>query len=89
MTTAAARADEVPRMPGAEEAHHSNHYSGFLDLTSTRHMHYFYVESEASPVDDPIIFWTNGRPTAHVAFLRQSHMFNIYMLPTYLCLFAL
>jgi len=61
MATPRAVADYVHHLPGIEEAQHSGHYSGFLDLTPTRHMHYFYVESEGSPAEDPVIFWTNGK----------------------------
>lgn len=62
MSTAAAVADYVPWIPGIQDAPHSKHYSGFFDLTPTRHMHYMYVESEGNPTEDPVIFWTNGGP---------------------------
>lgn len=53
--------DRVRFLPGASKLL-SRQYSGFLDVTPERHMHYYYVESENDPESDSIIFWTNGGP---------------------------
>lgn len=40
----------------------SNQFSGFLDITPTKNIHYMYYESENDPATDPVVFWTNGGP---------------------------
>jgi carboxypeptidase C (cathepsin A) len=37
-------------------------YSGFLDVTSTKRLHYVFAESETDPVNDPVVIWFNGGP---------------------------
>ena len=34
-------------------------YSGYLDITPQKHMHYWFVESEAGP-NAPLVLWFNG-----------------------------
>lgn len=38
----------------------SNHFSGYLKISSTKFIHYYYAESQSDPTIDKIIFWTNG-----------------------------
>lgn len=59
--TTARNNDYISSLPGAP-AFLSKQYSGFLNITETKKIHYFYVESEKNPVNDSIIFWTNGGP---------------------------
>lgn len=40
----------------------SKQFSGFLDITETKNLHYMYYESERSPDSDSVVFWTNGGP---------------------------
>lgn len=40
----------------------SNQFSGFLDITDSKNLHYMYFESERSPETDSVVFWTNGGP---------------------------
>jgi hypothetical protein len=60
--TAAAQNDRIVSLPGATSALLSNQFSGYLNVTSTRGIHYMYFESERDPEKDPVIFWTNGGP---------------------------
>jgi hypothetical protein len=53
--------DQIIELPGADNLL-SNHFSGYLDITSTKHIHYFYIESHRNPVEDSVVFWTNGGP---------------------------
>lgn len=53
--------DQIIDLPGAENLL-SNHFSGYLDITLTKHIHYIYIESHRNPVQDSVIFWTNGGP---------------------------
>jgi cathepsin A (carboxypeptidase C) len=37
-------------------------YSGYLDVTDSKSLHYVFVESQDDPANDPVIFWFNGGP---------------------------
>lgn len=54
--------DQVLSLPRALEPPKSNQFSGFLQIDAEKFIHYFYFESENDPINDPIIFWTNGGP---------------------------
>ena len=59
--TPEALADEVTSLPGAEKLSiNFRQFSGYLDITETKHMHYWFVESSGNPEKDPVAFWTNG-----------------------------
>ena len=57
--TTAALADQITNLPGASILL-SNQFSGYLQISSTKHIHYFFVESENDPEKDPLFIWTNG-----------------------------
>ena len=40
----------------------SNWFSGYLDVTSTKGLHYVFIESLDKPSTDPILVWFNGGP---------------------------
>ena len=40
----------------------STWYSGYLDITETKSIHYIYIESLDKPTTDPIVLWMNGGP---------------------------
>lgn len=40
----------------------SRMFSGYLNVSETKHMHYIFVESEAFPSSDPVVIWLNGGP---------------------------
>ena len=54
--------DKIDTLPGLNFPITFNQYSGFisLDEMETRNIFYWFVESRSDPVNDPIIFWTNG-----------------------------
>lgn len=54
--------DQVFSLPHALELPKSNQFSGFLQIDAEKFIHYFYIESENDPANDPVIFWTNGGP---------------------------
>lgn len=61
--TEGAQLDQVVELPGLNFATQFNQFSGYLDLPdSTKHLHYWYVESETKAETAPVVFWTNGGP---------------------------
>lgn len=53
-------ADRVTYLPSAQLR--SNIFSGYLDIGAGKHIHYILAESERTPSEDPVVFWTNGGP---------------------------
>ncbi|KAK9768611.1 hypothetical protein K7432_000598 [Basidiobolus ranarum] len=37
-------------------------YSGYIDVTSGKHLYYWFFESRHKPSTDPVILWLNGGP---------------------------
>lgn len=82
--TDAALADQVQSLPGSETLDTvPTMFSGYLDIpgkdgTLTKHMHYWFVESDNSPSEDPIGFWTNGGPgcSGLLGFLTEQGPFQ-------------
>lgn len=66
--TKEAKADKIASLPGAEGlAIKFNQFSGYLAIPGTsaektKHIHYWFVESQNAPAEDPLAFWTNGGP---------------------------
>ncbi|XP_072141588.1 lysosomal protective protein-like isoform X4 [Dermacentor andersoni] len=53
---------EVVNLPGLREPINFRHYSGFLNAAEGRLLHYWFMESQRSPSDDPVLLWMNGGP---------------------------
>ncbi|XP_063315230.1 lysosomal protective protein-like [Pelobates fuscus] len=72
--------DEIVYMPGLAKQPSFQQYSGFLTVPGGKHLHYWFVESEADPNSVPLVLWLNGGPgcssldgllTEHGPFLIQ------------------
>jgi len=37
-------------------------YSGYLDVTATKSLHYMFVEAEQNATSAPVVIWFNGGP---------------------------
>ncbi|KAI9636529.1 Alpha/Beta hydrolase protein [Dioszegia hungarica] len=37
-------------------------YSGYLDISETKHLFFWFEESRSKPKDDPLVLWLNGGP---------------------------
>ena len=71
--TAAAQADMITSLPGLETLPPFAMFSGYLDVTSTKKLHYWFVESKTNPHTDPIVLWLNGGPgCSSMMGLRQE-----------------
>ena len=58
----ASAADKVTSLPGLAEMPSFDMYSGYLDVTETKKLHYWFVESQNDPASDPVVVWMNGGP---------------------------
>jgi hypothetical protein len=63
----AARADRIVSLPGLNDdslllanggGGGGEQFAGYLEVAPTRHIFYWYMESQGDPVSDPVIFWS-------------------------------
>lgn len=49
-------------------------YSGYLDVTATKRLHYVFAESETNVATDPVIIWFNGGPgcSSMLGFMQEN-----------------
>jgi carboxypeptidase C (cathepsin A) len=52
--------DEITSLPGWTGALPSKQYSGYLHGSNTTRLHYWFVQSEASPETAATVVWFNG-----------------------------
>ena len=57
----------------------SHSYSGYLNVTATKALHYVFIESLNNPANDPIIVWFNGGPgcSSMLAFSQENGPFFV------------
>ena len=71
--------DQINELPGLSYSIKFNQFSGYLNLSnSTKHLHYWFVESEINPETAPIVFWTNGGPgcSGLIGFMTEQGPFK-------------
>jgi hypothetical protein len=61
LTEGAIAAHEIKQLPGASSLN-SRHFSGFMPTADGRFTHYWFIESENDPSNDPITLWVQGGP---------------------------
>lgn len=58
--------DEITSLPGMNYTPNFKHYSGYLEADeqkpTNRFWHYWFVESQSDPANDPLVLWLNGGP---------------------------
>ena len=54
--------DEITSLPGLTHSLKFRQYSGYLNASNGRNYFYWFVESQNSPIKDPLILWLNGGP---------------------------
>ena len=52
----------ITSLPGWDGDLPSKHYSGYLNITTSKHYHYWFIEAENDPENAPIVLWLNGGP---------------------------
>lgn len=50
--------DQITSLPGLNYDPGFKQYAGYLDASPTRHIFYWYVESQNDPKTDPVVLWT-------------------------------
>jgi carboxypeptidase C (cathepsin A) len=61
VTQAARMQDLVLGLPDIDRLN-ADWYSGYLDASPTKHLHYVFVTSLTDPINDPVVLWFNGGP---------------------------
>jgi len=54
--------DLITSLPGLKKLPIFKQYSGYLDASNQKHFHYWFVESQSNPQEDPVVLWLNGGP---------------------------
>lgn len=59
--------DEIKSLPELKEELNFKQYSGFVEAGSSKpnegkFFHYWFVESQSKPAEDPLVIWLNGGP---------------------------
>ena len=78
-TTPAYEKDEVNKLPGWDAALPSRHFSGYLQASPTKRLHYYLVQSEIDWNEDPVVLWFNGGPgcSSLDGFLYEHEPFRV------------
>eukprot|EP00928_Gymnodinium_smaydae_P064719 TRINITY_DN47990_c0_g1_i1.p1 TRINITY_DN47990_c0_g1~~TRINITY_DN47990_c0_g1_i1.p1 ORF type:complete len:481 (+),score=52.82 TRINITY_DN47990_c0_g1_i1:66-1508(+) len=73
------RKDEILSLPGLESRLPSRQFSGYLNFTRSKRMHYWVVESESNPDNAPVVLWLNGGPgcSSLDGFIYENGPFRI------------
>ncbi|RCN28433.1 serine carboxypeptidase [Ancylostoma caninum] len=52
----------IKNLPNLDEPMKSKQYTGYLSVSDTKKLFYWYIESESDPDNDPVVLWLNGGP---------------------------
>lgn len=52
--------DKITNLPGLDFKTNYDQYSGYLNISNGRHLHYWLTESQSDPDNDPLVVWMNG-----------------------------
>ncbi|KAL8592855.1 hypothetical protein ACOMHN_050683 [Nucella lapillus] len=71
--------DQVQNLPGLKKQPQFKQYSGYLQASGTKKLHYWFVESQNNPAKDPVVLWLNGGPgcSSDLGFLTEHGPFRV------------
>jgi len=77
--SSAANMDLITDLPGLNFDVTFNQFSGYLNISSTKHVFYWFMESQNDPSTDPVVFWTNGGPgcSGFIGLLQENGPFQV------------
>ncbi|XP_069112455.1 lysosomal protective protein-like isoform X1 [Argopecten irradians] len=77
--TSAAVEDQIVTMPGLKTQPTWKQYSGYLNATGNKKLHYWFLESQNNPKTDPVVLWMNGGPgcSSDLGLLSEHGPFRI------------
>lgn len=72
IAVSAPAADKVTSMPNM--TFNQDLYSGYVNITATKRLHYVFVESASDPTKDPLLMWFNGGPgcSSMLGFFQEN-----------------
>ncbi|KAL4311798.1 hypothetical protein GQ457_01G055300 [Hibiscus cannabinus] len=80
LTRAAPQDALITQLPGFSGTFPSNHYSGYVNIDKNhgKNLFYYFVESEGTPSEDPVVLWLNGGPgcSSFDGFIYEHGPFN-------------
>eukprot|EP01016_Furgasonia_blochmanni_P054838 TRINITY_DN9084_c0_g1_i1.p1 TRINITY_DN9084_c0_g1~~TRINITY_DN9084_c0_g1_i1.p1 ORF type:complete len:283 (-),score=19.43 TRINITY_DN9084_c0_g1_i1:35-883(-) len=54
---------DLTQLPGIPQEFKGSMYSGYIPIPSSdKHYHYIFIESQNSPLSDPVVLWLTGGP---------------------------
>jgi cathepsin A (carboxypeptidase C) len=70
---AAPKEDLIKNLPDVADFE-SPTYSGYLDASASKHLHYMFTESLENPATDPLVIWFNGGPgcSSMLGFMQEN-----------------
>jgi len=54
--------DKINNLPDMPLGFDLNMFSGYVNISDTKSLFYWFIESENDPANDPVVLWTNGGP---------------------------
>jgi serine carboxypeptidase-like clade 1 len=68
--------NKVTSLPGLREAVHFSQWTGYIPVNEAhgRYLFYWFVESQRSPADDPVVLWFTGGPE----YVQVVRLFSPY-----------
>ncbi|XP_069112460.1 lysosomal protective protein-like [Argopecten irradians] len=77
--TSAVVEDQIVSMPGLTTQPTWKQYSGYLNATGNKKLHYWFLESQSNPKTDPVVLWMNGGPgcSSDLGLLTEHGPFQI------------
>ncbi|KAK8761390.1 hypothetical protein V5799_027348 [Amblyomma americanum] len=69
----------VADLPGLQEPINFKHYSGYLNIANGGALHFWFMESQRSPSEDPVILWLSGGPgcSSLIAAVAEQGAFRV------------